>query len=45
MEKGDSLQHSQHPSTCPYSEPDQSSRYTPSHFQQDPLYYYPKFGK
>ena len=32
MKNEGSLQHSQQPATYPYSEPDQTSRYTPSHF-------------
>jgi len=32
MEHEDSLPHSQVPTTCPYTEPDQSSRCPPSHF-------------
>ena len=32
MEPEGSLSHSQEPASCPYSEPDQSSPYSPSHF-------------
>ena len=41
MEPKRSLQHSQVPATCPYTEPARSSPYTHIPLTEDPSYYYP----
>ena len=41
MKPGDSLPHSQVPTTCPYPEPGRSSPYRHIQFTEDPSQYYP----
>jgi len=41
MEPESLLPHSQQPTTCPYSEPDQSSPCPPSSLSEDQFKYYP----